>query len=206
MKPVRNFGTFRGKTVGQWAKQLGTSRGLIYRRLRNGESWEDILNPLIKTRQMSLFSKAPKRQKMAKLARVVGISPNLLSWRLKRGWSWEKALFTPVDQKLSAMGKTGGQANKISKADQAIKEHYEWLSSRKNIYQVRRKQVVINPGDEILCSGFQDHKEVEIQGGIPITNIGWLDREAMLEDLDLLEHGYCDPMFIETHRVFRQHY
>jgi len=85
--------------IKDWARELGVATGTINRRLRNGWSLDDALNPAKKNRHLRYLTFNGKTQTMSEWARELGVRVQVLKNRLDYcNWPLEKALTTRVSR------------------------------------------------------------------------------------------------------------
>jgi crotonobetainyl-CoA:carnitine CoA-transferase CaiB-like acyl-CoA transferase len=87
-----------GKTMNlaDWARELGITKETIKRRLKNGWSLNDALDPTTKNPHLRYLTFNGKTQTLTQWARELGVRVQVLKNRLDSyGWSVERALTTP---------------------------------------------------------------------------------------------------------------
>lgn len=83
--------------IKDWARELNVTPATIHRRLRNGWSLNDALDPAIKNPHLRYLTFNNKTQTMSEWARTLGVRVQVLGHRLNSyHWSIERALSTPI--------------------------------------------------------------------------------------------------------------
>ena len=85
--------------IKDWARELGVTTGTINRRLRNGWSLDDALDPATKNPHLRYLTHNGKTQTMSNWARELGVRVQVLRNRLDSyHWPLERALTTSVER------------------------------------------------------------------------------------------------------------
>lgn len=85
-------------TVPQWAKKLGINKGTLHKRIKDGLSIEECLNP--ESRLASVLTYKGKTFRISVWSKKLKIPRYTIHNRLRLGWSVEKTLSTPVRERV----------------------------------------------------------------------------------------------------------